>query len=1200
MENSAIIQSTNRGIAQASSDDARADALEKELGLTDEHGNDQTQSGLDSAAKIKEARTQKIQGYIDKKNEPPPKPKEGEGAKPDFLQEAIDRGTGKVFAAAAADAVQGMVNGGIAMINWMNKSNITGQNWFGEIEQTDFADKLFPKANLSTSQRMIRGAAQFAIPFTGLQKGFTAAGMTSQALSGGIAGAATDFFALEGTQENLSNLIQDVPWLQNPVANFLAHKKDDTELQGRMKNMLEGAGIGILAEGVTAGVSFIKRLRGAKKSVAIADHIEATKGPDGKIDPNIEQQIKEGKQINPPGEAVTVDEAMTPREAEAERGRGQINSNRHEGDQQLKDIIQTMGEKNRTKLEAKIPTIAHEDIRKAPLVPLEKIMKMKPEKFMEDDVARHSLRVYFNSAVGHMKNLAKIAVESPTPANYAKYLEAENMARQLHFWDSVQGTRGGQILNQRNMLIEGSELMGEANLELIRLNGGMGDVADRVKMFAELPSVDQDAVMRKSLLKRWGSALMEMRYANLLRRPTTWIKNEMGNMGAMAFYDMARGIAPAVDKVFGLVGRSAEKQTFKSKTLKDIFARNKALKAIPAEDLAKLTPEERLAHMEDLDITDKQIKQAYNSKVTGGEFKSELYSHLESIGDDVRSYWNAMLDTFSITKNAATKEGKTVTDLAEQYAKDPFTKIEYKPAITSENLGGGKIVDAIGEMQRIPMNVLQARDNFWKIVNHRAEINSAAERLATLQELAGPERKAFIEEFTQNPPDWLTNFDDGIATRRARRNTFTEALDDKMSQAIDKVINSDQLFGIELPIQPIKFWIPFSKTKLNLTKFALDFSPLAPLTNRYQNAIKAGGAEAQMARAQMVTGYAVLGATTTLALSGRITGAGPKDPRMNKIWRDQGNQPFAIKIGDRQIPLKDIEPIGSVVALASGLAEISQHIGSDISVEEAQSLGGLVSWTVINSFSPEFLIDGMADLTEAMKTGDFTKVLSEVATSSTTPLPLSYTSDVVNRTKRDASVDPNQKEHFALVQQIINSYKEKIPGLSSTLPARKNIWGEDVTYPAGVAEELASPLIGTKADNNDPLVNEFVRLGDTGVIKHTLPPGEKHLTITMPHKYLQENRGVVKFSPEEYAKFVELAAGKGLKGAPPLREKLTEMVKSDYYKRLPDQAKRRMLKKEIETYRQRAKGQMIMENKSIRERLMESQKQAMEAELGEQ
>ena len=118
---------------------------------------------------------------------------------------------------------------------------------------------------LGTSKTMaggaVEGITQFAtgfIPLFGLAGRAGALAKAGTAAKGVVAGAATDFTFFNGQEARLSNLIQQVPELQNPVTEFLAYDGDEGELEGRMKNVLEGLGLEAVA-----GV-FIKSLKAIK------------------------------------------------------------------------------------------------------------------------------------------------------------------------------------------------------------------------------------------------------------------------------------------------------------------------------------------------------------------------------------------------------------------------------------------------------------------------------------------------------------------------------------------------------------------------------------------------------------------------------------------------------------------------------------------------------------------------------------------------------------------------------------------------------------------------------------------------------------------------------------------------------------------------------------------------------------------------
>ena len=131
---------------------------------------------------------------------------------------------------------------------------------------------------LGTSKTMaggaVEGISQFAtgfIPLFGLAGRAGALAKAGTVTKGVVAGAATDFTFFNGQEARLSNLIQQVPELQNPVTEFLAYDGDESELEGRMKNVLEGLGLEAVAGTFIAGLKAIKRGRKVKEEGGTAE-----------------------------------------------------------------------------------------------------------------------------------------------------------------------------------------------------------------------------------------------------------------------------------------------------------------------------------------------------------------------------------------------------------------------------------------------------------------------------------------------------------------------------------------------------------------------------------------------------------------------------------------------------------------------------------------------------------------------------------------------------------------------------------------------------------------------------------------------------------------------------------------------------------------------------------------------------------------
>lgn len=111
-------------------------------------------------------------------------------------------------------------------------------------------------------------AGQFAVGLLGVGKVFEGLGI-AKALStapgiakfGGevVKGAAAAYAALDPHMARLSDLVQSVPQLRNPINAFLASSPDDSDSMGRLKNAIEGAGVDVAVGSVlTAAVKTLK------------------------------------------------------------------------------------------------------------------------------------------------------------------------------------------------------------------------------------------------------------------------------------------------------------------------------------------------------------------------------------------------------------------------------------------------------------------------------------------------------------------------------------------------------------------------------------------------------------------------------------------------------------------------------------------------------------------------------------------------------------------------------------------------------------------------------------------------------------------------------------------------------------------------------------------------------------------------------
>lgn len=185
-----------------------------------------------------------------------------------------------------ASAVQEMGNAIIAAANWADlnaqKLGITHDDYVPNALHLDFADKYFPQAETFPG-KMVHDIVQFSVPFlTGMSavRGVSTIGNYGKGIA---VGAAVNFSALKPHEQRLSNLIQRQPELANWISEYLATDPKDTELEGRLKNSIEGIALGVVGESLFMGLRAMKGmifgskagLSGAEKGVANATAEEA-------------------------------------------------------------------------------------------------------------------------------------------------------------------------------------------------------------------------------------------------------------------------------------------------------------------------------------------------------------------------------------------------------------------------------------------------------------------------------------------------------------------------------------------------------------------------------------------------------------------------------------------------------------------------------------------------------------------------------------------------------------------------------------------------------------------------------------------------------------------------------------------------------------------------------------------------------------
>lgn len=472
--------------------------------------------------------------------------------------------------------------------------------------------------------------------------------------------------------------------------------------------------------------------------------------------------------------------------------------------------------------------------------------------------------------------------------------------------------------------------------------------------------------------------------------------------------------------------------------------------------------------------------------ITFGEAGSRLLGTLHGTIDGIRAASKAIVS------------GETV---------DPLTKLELRNQETIPGLAG-KIV-------RLPGTALVAEDAFFKSIGYRQELWGQAFRKAQ-QEKQGLKR---AYELMRNPDEISpnTHLD---AVDIGRYQTFTNPLGE-FGQKFQRLIQK---------YPGLRFIFPFVRTPVNIVNYAFERTPAGMLTDRYKQAIKKGGREADLARAKIAVGAAIGSSVLYYANAGLITGRGPSDSRKRSILMETGWQPYSIKIGDSYYNYNRFEPVGILFGITADISDIGKYIDRKLTDEEQVEIGKLMSMlsaSFTENITNKTFLTGLSDTIEMINDPDrYGEATIQRFISSFVPTFSYY--------ERKAD-DPVVRD----VQSFSDAFANRFPEIMSSagfrtseeLPAKRNVFGEIRKFTPTYAP-LGGRYSPVKVSNvtNDYVFNEFVKLD-------YVPP--------MPKRKI----GDVDLTPEQYETLLSLQQNYGTKNI------MTNLILSPGYKKLTTQKK---------------------------------------------
>lgn len=906
----------------------------------------------------------------------------------------------------ARDAVQAAMNGVGALGDWLNE-NVADLDALVGLKpaagQTTQMPKLPEvKQAESVTGGVARSVAQFLTGFVGGGKVLGAAG---KGVTGAAAkGVISDFSAFEGAEANLSDLIQDVPALRNPVTEFLSHEgPGDNEAATRLKRAVEGLGLGAMTEGLIRGVRAIKAARAAKAAqeaeAAPAAPAKETRealpmkllGDNAPEAPTLQHRGDAKIELGVPDDVAAralTEKGFTPLDKNREVF---INWAKINTPTEVKQVIQDVADAFHGDIDAARRGVRSnkQTVEAAAQEDAWQIIQSRRKGDPLNAEQSLAIRQLWNASATKLMEVADVAAKQPSPENLYQFRKmlATHYAVQS---EAVSArTETARALQSWAIPAGGTKEQMRAIDDMMRAYGGLdvnATLAERVAALKNIPNgiVALDEIVQKSLLVKSLDTIKEVWINALLSGPKTHLVNSMSNSAVAGQQIVERFVASRLSEVVG------------------------------------------------------------SGKVPIGEAAAQYHGLMQSLRDAFANAGKSFL-----TEQSGYGLGKI--------------ELPRERAIRSANFGFGeeswigKGIDALGTTVSIPGRALTSADEFYKTVGYRMELHAQAFRQASQDVLDGKisraEMKSRMADIVANPPENIRM----QATDAATYQTFTDAPGSWVTALNNLETRLEQHSAAgALGAAGIRFLIPFRNTPANIMKYTFERTPLAPLMGRYRDAIAQGGAAADIARTRMALGTMTMLLATDLAMDGHLTGSGPdKDEKGHRAaLMRSGWQPYSVKVGDRFYSYSRLDPIGFTLGLGADLGEYINNMDTEADaagIEKAFKAGAM---SIGNNILSKSYMRGVAAFVAAMQGSDsqMSRYVDQMGGSF---MP-------TGAAEIARSIDP----YMRASHDILTKLKSRTPGLSQDLPVLRDLYGRPRTYESGLGKsyDAISPVYSRKED----------------------------------------------------------------------------------------------------------------------------------------
>ena len=483
---------------------------------------------------------------------------------------------------------------------------------------------------------------------------------------------------------------------------------------------------------------------------------------------------------------------------------------------------------------------------------------------------------------------------------------------------------------------------------------------------------------------------------------------------------------------------------------------------------------------------------------------------------------------------------------------DPFNG---KMDVQDGTAPGGNIASKV---VALPSRFLMSVDEFFKQAQYRGRVFADAAAEADVLGKSGQERTDYVSSYISKSFDEFGSATRADALIQAQRSTFTENLDDGLSRSLQ---------DLAIKHGAVRFIIPFVRTPLNVLSQGFQHIPvMGAISGRLRRDIAAGGHHRAQAIGKQVIGSALAGTALVLAAQGRITGSGPKDPRVRAQWL-RTNKPysFVTQNPDGSIsftPYQRYEPFSYPLALAADLVEVLEYADRTSRVEAEEMAAAVISVFAENTINKTFT-QGLADAFELMVDPESNmQNWLEKQAGSFVPNAIPQIVDAKERVE---------------IRSIMDMMLSRI-GMDGSLDRRRNALGEVDVNHGSKTDPLG--IFAKDVRERDIVLEELTRLSEAHQSGFGTPPSRMGNIDLRDEPYSDDQ--------SMYDRWMEIQSTIKI-GGMTLRERLEKTILSRSYQRLSDGNRdftgenEKLLKKIILKYRQEAEARLVKENRRFKD-----------------